>query len=96
VLSAKASSASISILADFSFDAPKTKSYVNLLSSFSLTNKKSLLILPDSNPNVVLSCRNIQRSKVTTVGQINTYELLNADTLLISEGALEKIENLFK
>jgi large subunit ribosomal protein L4 len=96
VLSAKASSASISILADFSFDAPKTKSYVNLLNSFSLTNKKTLLILPESNPNVVLSCRNIQRSKVTTVGQINTYELLNADTLLISEGALEKIENLFK
>lgn len=96
VLSSKASSSAISVLADFSFDAPKTKSYVNLLSSFALTNKKTLLILPESNPNVYLSCRNIQRSKVTTVSQINTYELLNADTLLISEGALEKIENFFK
>jgi len=96
VLSAKASASAISVLADFSFDAPKTKSYVNLLHSFALTNKKTLLILPESNPNVYLSCRNIQRSKVTTVSQINTYELLNADTLLISEGALEKIENFFK
>jgi large subunit ribosomal protein L4 len=96
VLSAKASSSSISVIADFTFDAPKTKSYVNLLNAFSLSEKKTLLILPEVNTNVYLSSRNLQKTRVTTVNQINTYELLNADTLLISEGAIEKIENFFK
>jgi len=96
VLSAKANSNAISVIADFNFDAPKTKSYVSLLNAFSLSEKKTLLILPDVNTNVYLSSRNLQKTKVTTVNQINTYELLNADTLLISEGAIEKIENFFK
>jgi large subunit ribosomal protein L4 len=96
VLSAKANSNAISVIADFNFDAPKTKSYVSLLNAFSLSEKKTLLILPEVNTNVYLSSRNLQKTKVTTVNQINTYELLNADTLLISEGAIEKIENFFK
>jgi large subunit ribosomal protein L4 len=88
VLSAKANSNAISVIADFNFDAPKTKSYVSLLNAFSLSEKKTLLILPEVNTNVYLSSRNLQKTKVTTVNQINTYELLNADTLLI--------ENFFK
>jgi large subunit ribosomal protein L4 len=95
-LSVKANKAAISILADFTFDAPKTKDYLSFLNAFSLVDKKTLLILPETNMNVYLSSRNIQKAKVTTANQINTYELMNADNLLISEGALEKIENLFK
>jgi large subunit ribosomal protein L4 len=95
-LSVKASKSAIAVLADFTFDAPKTKDYLNFLNAFSLGDKKTLLILPETNLNVYLSSRNIQKAKVTTANQLNTYQLMNADNLLISEGALEKIENLFK
>lgn len=95
-LSVKANTAAISILADFTFDAPKTKDYLSFLNAFSLADKKTLLILPETNMNVYLSSRNIQKAKVTTANQLNTYALMNADNLLISEGALEKIETLFK
>lgn len=95
-LSVKANKSAISVLADFTFDAPKTKDYLSFLNAFSLVGKKTLLILPETNMNVYLSSRNIQKARVTTANQINTYELMNADNLLISEGALEKIENLFK
>ena len=95
-LSYKAKENSIAILEDFSFEAPKTKAYLQLLSSLSLSDKKTLLVLADSNPNIALSARNIKSAKVTTANQLNTYDLLHADNLLLSEGALEKIENLLK
>ncbi|MES2730283.1 MAG: 50S ribosomal protein L4 [Bacteroidota bacterium] len=96
VLTDKANNAAISVLADFNFDEPKTKSYIEFLKAFSLSDKKTLLILPETNINVYKSSRNLQRAKVTTASQLNTYELMHADRLLISEGALEKIENLLK
>lgn len=96
VLSSKASSSVVSVLEDISFEAPSTKNYISFLNAFSLSNKKTLLILPDQNKNVYLSSRNVQKAKVITVSQINTYDLVHADNLLISEGALEKIETLFK
>ncbi len=95
-LSYKAKENSIAILEDFSFDAPKTKEYLKFLSSLSLSDKKTLLVLADSNSNILLSARNIKSAKVTTANQLNTYDLLHADNLLLSEGALEKIENLLK
>jgi large subunit ribosomal protein L4 len=91
-LSVKAKSDAISILESFTFDSPKTKSYLNVLSSLSLSNKKTLLILPAVDSNVYLSSRNIPKTKVTTVDSVNTYDLMNADRLLISESALSILE----
>ena len=95
-LAAKATSSSVSVLSAFTFDSPKTKDYLAFLNAFSLLGKKTLLILPENNPNVYLSSRNIQKARVTTADNINTYDPMNADTLFISEAALEKIENLLK
>lgn len=95
-LAYKAKENSISILEDLSFDAPKTKEYIELLNGLSLSNKKTLLVLPDDNKNVYLSSRNLKYAKVVTANGLNTYDLLHADNLLLSESSLEKIENLLK
>jgi large subunit ribosomal protein L4 len=93
-LSAKAKIDAISVLEAFTFDAPKTKSYLTVLNSLSLVNTKTLLILPEVDSNVYLSSRNIPKAKVTTVDLVNTYDLMNADRLLISESALSNLETL--
>lgn len=95
VLSHKAATTSIAVLEDFTFETPRTKDYITFLANHALTDKKTLLILPEVNKNVYLSSRNLKKAKVTTVNQLSTYELLHADTLLISEGSLQKIEELF-
>jgi large subunit ribosomal protein L4 len=93
-LSYKAKDSSISILEDFTFESAKTKQYISLLNSLSLTDKKTLLVLSDKNKNVVLSGRNVPNTKITTVDQINTYDVMNADNLIFVESSLGKIENL--
>jgi large subunit ribosomal protein L4 len=93
-LSYKAKDNSIAVLEDFSFDAPKTKQYLSMLSALSLGDKKTLLILPEANKNVVLSGRNIQNTKITTADQINTYDVMNADNVIFVESSISKIENL--
>lgn len=93
-LSAKAKIDAISVLESFTFDSPKTKSYLTVLNSLSLVNTKTLLILPEVDSNVYLSSRNIPKAKVTTVDLVNTYDLMNADRLLISESALSNLETL--
>lgn len=93
-LSYKAKDNSIAVLEDFSFDAPKTKQYVNLLNALSLGDKKTLLILPEVNKNVVLSGRNIANAKITTTDQMNTYDLMNADNVIFVESAIAKVETL--
>ena len=91
-LTYKAQDKAISILEDFTFEAPKTKDYLSMLSNLSLADKKTLLVLPESNKNIVLSGRNIQGAKITTAEQLNTYDLLDADNLMIVESSMEKIE----
>ncbi|GAB3176660.1 50S ribosomal protein L4 [Telluribacter humicola] len=93
-LAAKAKGDSISVIEAFSFDAPKTKSFLNVLNALSLTNTKTLLILPDVDNNVYLSSRNIPKTKVATADTVNTYDLMNAERLIISEPALSKLETL--
>ncbi len=93
-LTYKAKDNSIAILEDFSFDSPKTKQFVGLLKSLSLGDKKTLFILPEGNKNVVLAGRNVVNTKITTADQINTYDLMNADTLVLVESAISKVENL--
>jgi large subunit ribosomal protein L4 len=93
-LSYKAKDNSIAILEDFTFESAKTKQYVSLLNALSLNDKKTLLVLPEANKNVVLSGRNIQNAKITTADKINTYDVMNADSVIFIESSLGKIENL--
>ena len=93
-LTYKAKDNSIAILEDFSFDSPKTKQFVGLLKALSLGDKKTLFVLSEGNKNVVLSGRNVENSKITTVDQINTFDLMNADKLVFVESAISKVENL--
>ncbi|MEP2771729.1 MAG: 50S ribosomal protein L4 [Fulvivirga sp.] len=95
-LTYKAKDKSISIVEDFTFEAPKTKEYTKMLASLSVADKKTLLVLPESNNNVSLSGRNIKNTKVVTADRLTTYDVLNADTLILSEGSIEKIDNLLK
>lgn len=95
-LSYKSKEEGIMVLEDFNFEAPRTKEYLKMLTSLELENKKTLLVLPEANRNVLLSSRNLPKAKVTTVDSLNTYDLLHADSLLISESSVEKIENLLK
>ena len=81
---------------DFSFDAPKTKDFVNFLSSLGIENKKSLIVLGDTNNNVYLSSRNLERSEVVTNSGLNTYKIVNATSLVLTESALEGIESNLK
>lgn len=94
VLSARAAESGISIVEDFSFDAPKTKAYIEFLNALSLAGNKTLFITASQDNNVFLSSRNIPKAKVVSADQINTYDLVNADKVIISEGALSKIESI--
>jgi large subunit ribosomal protein L4 len=93
-LSYKAKENSLLVLEDLSFDAPKTKNYIALLSGLSLSDKKTLLVLPEDNKNVFLSSRNLPKAKVVTVNDVNTYQLLNADHLVLCEGSVSKLETI--
>lgn len=86
----------IAVLEDLNFEGPKTKQFLDLLKGLDVSNKKTLLVLGDENKNVYLSSRNIKRTKVVTADKLNTYDLLHADNLLLSESSLERIENLLK
>ncbi len=93
-LSYKAKEKSIIVLEDLKFDGPKTKNYIELLSNFEMTGKKTLLVIHDNDKNVVLSARNIKKAKVTSVNSLNTYDILNASNLLLSESSVKAIETL--
>ena len=84
------------ILEDFSFETPKTKDFANVLRSLSISDKKTLFVVSKEEKNVVISARNLQNTKVITADTLSTYDVLNADSLLISESSVEKIENLLK
>jgi len=90
-LSHKAKGQHITILADFSFESPKTKHYLHMLNSLALADQKTLLILASADRNLILASRNLQQAKVTLADQINTYDLLHAKHLLISESAVATI-----
>jgi large subunit ribosomal protein L4 len=95
-LAYKAKDNSLMILEDFSFDAPKTKDFANVLSSLAVSDKKTLFVVSKEEKNIVISARNLQNTKVITADTLSTYDVLNADSLLISESSVEKIENLLK
>ncbi|WP_318311953.1 50S ribosomal protein L4 [Flagellimonas crocea] len=95
-LSLKSKEQSLVVVEDFNFEAPKTKDFVNFLSSLGIEKKKSLIVLGDTNNNVYLSSRNLERSEVVTGSELNTYKIVNATSLVLTESALEGIESNLK
>ncbi|SRR5690554_299182 len=97
VLSAKAKEGGVVVIEDFQFDAPNTKNFINVLKALGLENKKSLFVLAESNKNVYLSSRNLKATNVVTSSELNTYAILNSNSLVLLEGSLAGIEeNLSK
>ena len=94
-LSHKVKQKSIIILEDFNFDVPNTKSYCKFLSNFDLINDKTLLVLPKTNKNIILSSRNIKKTKVLLAAQLNTYDVMNANKIMIVESSIDEIEKNF-
>lgn len=93
-LSYKAQESAIIVLEDFNFNAPKTKEMVNIAKNLKVDGKKLLFLLPDTNKNVYLSARNLQRTDVMEAAKANTYKILNADVLVITEKSLEAINGI--
>lgn len=93
VLSQKFKNNQLMIVEDFGFEAPKTKDFLNVLDNLNIRDKKSLLVLDESNKNVYLSSRNLKSAKVVNVSGLNTYSILNTNVLLISESRLEELQN---
>ncbi len=91
VLSIKLKDGELAIIEDFTFDAPKTKNAIEVLKNLGLENAKVLLVIPEKDENIIKSFRNLPKVKVLVVEGLNTYDLLNADKVLITKGALEKI-----
>ena len=92
-LTMKANDNAIVVLEDFNFDTPKTKNFTNVLKALGVENKKSLFVLGASNNNVYLSSRNLKGSEVVTTSELNTYKIMNSQSLVLLEGSLEEIES---
>ena len=91
-LSYKAQENAIVVVEDFTFEAPKTKAFVELMNNLKVSEKKVLLITSEINKNVYLSARNLQKTQVAVASDVNTYGVLNAGVLVVTESALANIE----
>lgn len=91
-LSLMATDKAITVVEDLKFDAIKTKDYVQFLDNLKLSDKKTLLVLNEQDKNIYLSSRNLKGAKVVTVSELNTYGILNANNLLLSESSIATIE----
>jgi len=94
--SVKANEGQITVVEKFDFDAPKTKSFSNFLNNFEALNKKSILVLDEENKNLYLSSRNLQGVKTVTVSELNTYDLMRASKVFITDSVIGKIEEILK
>jgi large subunit ribosomal protein L4 len=92
VLSSKAKENNICVVEDFDFETPKTKQFIQFLSNMKLNNSKTLMVLGESTKNVTLSARNLEKTATTTADNMNAYSLLNAEKLILTVGAVKKIE----
>ncbi len=92
--SAKAADQEIMVVENFTFEAPKTKEFVAVIDSLKLTDKKVLLLVPEIDKNVALSCRNLYKVHMMNVKDVNTYAILNNNMIILSEGSVETVNNL--
>lgn len=95
-LSYKASSNNIIVLEDFSFEAPKTSQVLNIGNKLNVADKKILFVLREQNKNIYLSSRNVQGVEVITASELNTYEIMNASTLVLVESAIDVLQATFE
>lgn len=93
-LSVKAKGQSIMVIESPVMESPKTKMFSAMLNSLGIADKKSLLVLDGINKNVYLSSRNLQGSKVVNASELNTYTIMNANSVVLTEASIEKIEQL--
>lgn len=93
-LAYKAQEEAIVVVEDFNFDAPKTKDFINFANNLKVNGKKVLLVLPEVEKNVYLSARNLEKAQVTTAAQVNSYNVLNADVLVVTENSLKTIDEI--
>lgn len=93
-LSYKAQEQAILVVEDFNFEAPKTKDFVNIAKNLKVDAKKLLLLLPEANKNVFLSARNLQKAHVMVAKDVNTYKILDADVLIVTENSLKAVEGI--
>jgi len=94
-LAYKAQEQAIVVVEDFNFDSPKTKEFAAICKNLNVAEKRSLLVVPELNKNIYLSSRNIPKSEVITLAELNTYEILKAKSLVLFEGSVEKLGELF-
>ncbi|MDR2910865.1 MAG: 50S ribosomal protein L4 [Bacteroidales bacterium] len=95
-LTYKACEESIIVVEDFNMTAPKTREFVTISKNLQIADKKSLFVLPVENNNIYLSSRNLKDVSIVTASELNTYQVLNAKTIILTEGCLVKIEESFK
>ena len=93
-LSYKAQNNGIVVLEDFTFEAPKTKSFVDMVKNIKVSDKKLLMVLPEVNKNVYLSARNVKGANVQTVSGLNTYNVLDAGVVVFTENSLSAIDKI--
>ena len=93
-LSQKAIDNAIVVVEDFTFEQPQTKAFVDVLNNLKVSEKKQLFVLPSSDKAVYLSARNLRGTQVALASDINTYGIMNADVLVVTESALEIINNI--
>lgn len=93
-LSYKAQEQAILVVEDFNFEAPKTKDFVNIAKNLKVDGRKLLLLLPEANKNVFLSARNLQKAHVMVAKDVNTYKILDADVLIVTENSLKAVEGI--
>ena len=93
-LSYKAQENAVVVLEDFNLEAPKTKDFVNITKNLKVDGKKVLLVLPEVEKSVYLSARNLKKAEVMTAAQVNSYKVLNADVLVVTENSLKVIDEI--
>ena len=93
-LSYKAQENAIIVVEDFNFEAPKTKEFISIAQNLKVDGKKVLMVLPEANKNVYLSARNLQKAECIIASNLNTYKVLNADVMVVTEKSLEAIDGV--
>ena len=93
--SSKATNGQIMVVENIAFDAPKTKDFAALLRNLKVADKKALVVTPEYDANVYLSGRNMPRAGVMVAADVNTYAIMNANALVLTEGSISKIVENF-
>jgi large subunit ribosomal protein L4 len=93
-LAYKVKADALKVVEDVDFDKPKTKDFTDFLGKLEINQKKTLMVVSELNKNLYLSSRNLQGAKVVTTSELNTYDLMNANSVLLTEGALDKLDKM--